>query len=124
MKNLDYIPDILKLKPVELKYSSLEEFSKGLATAMNEQNVVFQNALKVVLHNQYQEVAGLWAFLYLLSEKMENAYGVKIDFPELLEQSCKLSQEKGDFIKEKLFGNEIDPEIIKQINDIFKNKNV
>ncbi|GEM_PF-6792133 len=118
---LKHIPNIFSQKPLEIKHANLEELAKSLGKFIESNDENLKTLFNVVVSKYYQEIVCVYIVLYLLGEKIRNVYGIDIDLVALEKDSQGLLGKHWEEISGKLFET-FDSDIMKQINDIFKNK--
>lgn len=118
---LKHLPNIFSQKPLEIKHTNLEELANSLGKFIASNNETLKAMFNTILSKQYQEIVGVYIVLYLLVEKVRNVYGIDIDLVALEKDSLGLLEKHWTKIGDKLFET-FDSDIMKQINDIFKDK--
>lgn len=113
----EFSPDILKGKAAKMEFKSMEEAVSFMVDLMNHDKRILQDVFKKFFEQNIQSQAYIIEFLILLCDKLEDTYGVKIDFKTLFDAvRANVNQDWPDR-KERIVELR---EFSRQMDDIFK----
>lgn len=132
-KDLSYISDTIKPKAIKfsIKVNSLESvgetflaFQKIFEEVTNSGARETQEIIKSLLDDFYRESLYLHAFLNVLCEKLADVYGSRINFEEIAKEATGLAEVAFEDVRKTLIEKQAGVDVVQQINDIFKGKNL
>lgn len=106
-------------KDIKIKYGNMQQLASELARAINLNNEGIYKFLKVLINEHYKESVFVYVSFRLICDKLEDIYGVNIDFEDIKKTAHELIEKNWDEYLKK--AKEIS-DIEQQIDDIFKDK--
>ncbi len=117
----EFSPDILKGKNVKLEFKNTEDAVRFILDLMDHDKKSLQEVFKKFFELNIQSYMYVIDFLILLCAKLEDTYGLKIDFNALFEAARSNVDQDWSDRKEK---NVELRELFRQLDDVFKKDSI